>query len=130
MSIDPIERTHLTLSAGAVGASLAFATPLFGLSLFEEGAAHVRSQVCHQIVGRRSRLRRNPHRSPGGDVPRGDLASVVELDCDPGAVSVDASGQIGQAREEVVAGDAHLVGDAGAVGPRHPRRDADHADVA
>ena len=33
MSIDPIERTHLTLSAGAVAASLAFATPAFAVSL-------------------------------------------------------------------------------------------------
>ncbi len=33
MSIDRIERTHLTLSAGAVAASLAFATPVFAASL-------------------------------------------------------------------------------------------------
>jgi hypothetical protein len=33
LSIDPIERTNLTLSAGAVAASLALATPGFALSL-------------------------------------------------------------------------------------------------
>ena len=33
MSIDPIERTHLGLSAGAVAVSLAFVTPLFAASL-------------------------------------------------------------------------------------------------
>ncbi|HEX5065253.1 MAG TPA: hypothetical protein VFY49_04005 [Myxococcota bacterium] len=33
MSIDPIERTNLTLSAGAVAASLALASPAFALSL-------------------------------------------------------------------------------------------------
>jgi hypothetical protein len=33
VSIDPIERTHLTLSAGAVAASLALATPLVAVSL-------------------------------------------------------------------------------------------------
>ncbi len=33
MSIDPIERTHLTLSAGAVAVSLVFATPAFGIGL-------------------------------------------------------------------------------------------------
>lgn len=33
MNIDPIERTNLTLSAGAVAVSLAFASPLFALSV-------------------------------------------------------------------------------------------------
>lgn len=33
MSIDPIERTNLTLSAGAVAASLMLASPAFALSL-------------------------------------------------------------------------------------------------
>jgi len=33
MRIDPIERTNLTLSAGAVAASLALATPVFAASL-------------------------------------------------------------------------------------------------
>jgi hypothetical protein len=33
MSIDPIQRTNLTLSAGAVAASFAFASPLFATSL-------------------------------------------------------------------------------------------------
>ena len=33
MNIDPIERTNLTLSAGAVAASLAFASPAFAVSL-------------------------------------------------------------------------------------------------
>ena len=33
MSIDPIERMNLTLSAGAVAASLALASPLFALSV-------------------------------------------------------------------------------------------------
>jgi hypothetical protein len=33
MAIDPIERTNLTLSAGAVAASLVLATPAFALSL-------------------------------------------------------------------------------------------------
>ena len=33
MSIDPIERTHLTLSAGAVAATLTFATPTVAISL-------------------------------------------------------------------------------------------------
>lgn len=33
MQIDPIERTNLTLSAGAVALSLAFASPVFALSL-------------------------------------------------------------------------------------------------
>jgi len=33
MSIDPIERTNLTLSAGAVAASFALATPAFAVSL-------------------------------------------------------------------------------------------------
>lgn len=33
MSIDPIERTHFTFSAGAVAVSLAFASPVFAASL-------------------------------------------------------------------------------------------------
>jgi hypothetical protein len=33
VSIDPIERTNLTLSAGAVAASLVFVSPLFALSV-------------------------------------------------------------------------------------------------
>lgn len=33
MSIDPIQRTNLTLSAGAVAASLVFTTPVFAWSL-------------------------------------------------------------------------------------------------
>lgn len=33
MQIDPIERTNLTLSAGAVALSLVFASPVFALSL-------------------------------------------------------------------------------------------------
>ena len=52
MSLDPIERTNLALSAGAAALSLAFAPPVFAASLLAGGFDDARLRVAQAAVQR------------------------------------------------------------------------------